>query len=56
MGRYDPAMTALPWLGRSEILWPTVREALRSLLADYDLVVIEGAGSPAEVNLRPRTS
>jgi adenosylcobyric acid synthase len=52
MGRHDPAMTALPWLGRSELLWPTVRGALRSLIADHDLVVIEGAGSPAEVNLR----
>ena len=52
MGRYDPAMTALPWMGRSELLWPTVRGALDSLLADHDLVVIEGAGSPAEVNLR----
>jgi adenosylcobyric acid synthase len=52
MGRFDPEMTALPWLGRSERLWPTVRDALHSLIADHDLVVIEGAGSPAEVNLR----
>ncbi len=52
MGRYDAEMTALPWLGRSELLWPTVREALHSLVADHELVVIEGAGSPAEVNLR----
>ena len=52
MGRHDPEMTALPWLGRSELLWPTVRDALRSLVAEHDLVVIEGAGSPAEVNLR----
>ncbi len=52
MGRYDPAMTALPWLGRSELLWPVVREALHSLIEEFELVVIEGAGSPAEVNLR----
>ncbi|HEY5629854.1 MAG TPA: cobyric acid synthase [Candidatus Limnocylindrales bacterium] len=52
MGRYDTAMTALPWLGRSELLWPIVREALRSLIDDHELVVIEGAGSPAEINLR----
>ena len=52
MGRYDAEMTALPWLGRSELLWPTVRGALHSLIADHELVVIEGAGSPAEVNLR----
>jgi adenosylcobyric acid synthase len=52
MGRYDPVMTAEPWMDRGPKLWPVVRDALHSLLDDYDLVVIEGAGSPAEVNLR----
>lgn len=52
MGRYDPAISALPWLERKEHLWPIVCEALHGLLADYEQVVIEGAGSPAEINLR----
>jgi adenosylcobyric acid synthase len=52
MGRYSPDITALPWLGRKARLWPVVQSALHSLLADYDQLVIEGAGSPAEVNLR----
>ena len=52
MGRYDPVMTASPWMDRGPRLWPVVRDALTSLIADSDLVVIEGAGSPAEVNLR----
>jgi adenosylcobyric acid synthase len=52
MGRYDAAMTAYPWTERGTRLWPIVCDALHSLLADYELVVIEGAGSPAEVNLR----
>ena len=52
MGRFDPAMTAEPWMDRGPRLWPVVRDALNSLIADSDLVVIEGAGSPAEVNLR----
>ena len=52
MGRYDPVMTAEPWMDRGPRLWPVVRDALNSLIADSDLVVIEGAGSPAEVNLR----
>lgn len=52
LGRYDPAISALPWLERKTHLWPPVRESLHSLLADFDQVVIEGAGSPAEVNLR----
>jgi adenosylcobyric acid synthase len=35
-------------------LWPVVESALASLRANYDLVVVEGAGSPAEINLRSR--
>jgi len=52
MGRFDAEMTAAPWMGRSHRLWPVVEEALASLLADHELLVIEGAGSPAEINLR----
>jgi adenosylcobyric acid synthase len=52
MGRYDPVITATPWLERKPLLWPIVSGALHSLLDDYDQVVIEGAGSPAEINLR----
>lgn len=52
LGRYDPVITATPWLARKPLLWDVVRESLRSLLRDFELVVIEGAGSPAEVNLR----
>jgi adenosylcobyric acid synthase len=52
MGRFDPAITAAPWMDRGPRLWPVVRDALNSLIAESDLVVIEGAGSPAEVNLR----
>jgi cobyric acid synthase CobQ len=32
--------------------WRTVQEAFARLHAEFDLVVLEGAGSPAEVNLR----
>jgi adenosylcobyric acid synthase len=34
------------------LLWEAIEESLRSLLAQFDLVLIEGAGSPAEINLR----
>jgi len=51
-GRFDPAISALPWMERKTRLWPIVYHALDSLLSDYEQVVIEGAGSPAEVNLR----
>ena len=33
-------------------LWQTVKKAYRELVADYDVVILEGAGSPAEINLR----
>jgi adenosylcobyric acid synthase len=52
LGKFSPEITALPWLERRNRLWPVVRAALHSLLDDYEQVVIEGAGSPAEVNLR----
>ncbi|MCL6511036.1 MAG: cobyric acid synthase [Anaerolineae bacterium] len=52
LGRYAPAITATPWLARKPLLWDVVRNSLHSLLHDFELVIIEGAGSPAEVNLR----
>jgi adenosylcobyric acid synthase len=52
LGRYAPEITALPWMERKARLWPIVRTTLHSLLAEYEQLVIEGAGSPAEVNLR----
>ncbi len=52
MGRYDPEISAIGWMERKQLLWPVVRSALDSLLQDFEQVVIEGAGSPAEVNLR----
>ena len=52
MGRFDPITTALPWLERRSRLWPVVQSALHGLIREFDQVVIEGAGSPAEVNLR----
>jgi adenosylcobyric acid synthase len=44
-------LTESPWRGRSTRLWPHVEAAYRSLAAEYDVVVVEGAGSPAETNL-----
>jgi len=44
-------LTESPWRGRATRLWPHVEAAYRSLAAEYDVVVVEGAGSPAELNL-----
>jgi len=51
MGQVDEALSAMPWRGRSEKVWPAITAALDALRAENDVVVIEGAGSPAEINL-----
>ena len=51
MGQVNSELTALPWRGRSERVWPEIAAALDALRAENDVVVIEGAGSPAEINL-----
>ena len=51
MGQVHAEFTALPWRVRSEKLWPQIAAALDALRAENDVVVIEGAGSPAEINL-----
>jgi adenosylcobyric acid synthase len=52
LGRVDAAATAMPWRERGAQLWPTVAAALDALRVENDVVVIEGAGSPAEINLQ----
>jgi len=51
MGEVRPDLHAVPWRQRSEALWPYARQGLDALMAEHDVVVIEGAGSPAEINL-----
>ncbi len=51
LGQVSRELSALPWRGRSERVWPQIAAALDALRADNDVVVIEGAGSPAEINL-----
>lgn len=45
-------MTARAYYRSKKALLPVVRETYASLASEYDIIVIEGAGSPAEVNLR----
>ncbi|MCW2310315.1 cobyric acid synthase [Rhodoferax antarcticus] len=51
MGEVSAELTAMPWRGRSVHVWPQIAAALDELRAENDVVVIEGAGSPAEINL-----
>jgi len=52
LGKPDLELSRLPWRTRHERLWPVIEQALRSLLAEHELLLLEGAGSPAEINLR----
>ncbi len=51
LGQVSPALSQTPWHERSDLVWPAISAALDELIADNDVVVIEGAGSPAEINL-----
>ena len=45
-------MDAAAYYRRKREFVPAVLEAYESLAAEYDVIVIEGAGSPAEINLK----
>jgi len=51
LGEVNHELTHTPWRGRSEKVWPQIAASLDALCAENDVVVIEGAGSPAEINL-----
>ena len=51
MGQVDDALSNMPWRERSAFVWPVIVKALDELIAENDVLVIEGAGSPAEINL-----
>ena len=45
-------MSAVEYYRYKSRVWKKVKKSLYNLLADNDIVVIEGAGSPVEVNLK----
>ena len=47
-------VSAADLLGLKSFLWAAISESLDRLRQRFDVVVIEGAGSPAEINLRDR--
>jgi adenosylcobyric acid synthase len=51
LGQVDHELSRRSWRQRPAKLWPVASEALDGLLAEYELVLLEGAGSPAETNL-----
>ena len=51
-GRMHGQSDARGYLGKKAALWPFVAESFAKLRDEADFVIVEGAGSPAEVNLR----
>ena len=54
MGRHLRTVSARDYASHKDELLPLVTAALDRLRAAYDVVIIEGAGSPVELNLLPR--
>jgi adenosylcobyric acid synthase len=52
LGRPDLRLSRRPWRGRPDSLWPVIERALAELRSEYELLLLEGAGSRAETNLR----
>lgn len=52
MGRPMVSARVKDYFGLKAQLWESVSSSLDTLRSEYDIVVIEGAGSPAEINLK----
>ena len=52
LGRPQAVASAREYHQLKASLWETVTASLHRLRTEYDVVVIEGAGSPAEINLK----
>ena len=54
MGKVYEALNALAYYERKETLFKLVRDCYARLADEYECIVVEGAGSAAEINLRDR--
>jgi len=52
MGKHYANLSARNYYQKRDALWKIAAKALDDLREEYDLVIIEGAGSPVEMNLK----
>lgn len=52
LGQAGGHMAALDYFAKKRHFWSTVTHAYDSLAAEHDIMVLEGAGSPGEINLK----
>lgn len=50
-GRARHELAEIPWEERGPHLWPAMADAFERLRSSHELIILEGAGSPAEINL-----
>lgn len=51
-GKVEGTMSAMEYYRRKTEYIPVIMEAYEKLSKQYDIIVVEGAGSPAEINLK----
>jgi adenosylcobyric acid synthase len=51
LGERRDDLSSMEWHARARYVWPVIRTCLDELMTEHDVLVIEGAGSPAEINL-----
>jgi len=56
LGHVDHELSRLRWEERHDALWTPMADSVDALRNDHELVIIEGAGSPAEINLRDQVN
>ena len=54
LGKVAETMEASQYYKYTDYLRDTVKNSLDKLRSEYDIIIIEGAGSPAEINLKER--
>ncbi len=55
-GRADLELSRIPWEHRHDAIWKPMAASFDELRDRHELVVLEGAGSPAEINLRDQVN